>query len=151
MEQSIVFLFIQKSKVLLEYKKGDSGKYDAFYLPQGIIEERDRGHRHANDEEHALSRIIYEQFAGTVIPLQYEHIETLEKANHTSLSLFFVYSWEGDHPLYETKREERVGKLRWFQIDDALVASVDETQRAILKLAKEKIRIRSILLGRTYR
>lgn len=151
MGQRIMFLFIQKSKVLLEYKKSETGKYDFLHIPQGVIEERDRGHRHANDEEHALNRIIYEQFAGTVIPLQYEKVETIEDGSHASISLFFVYSWEGDHPLYVTKKEERVGKLRWFQIDDALVASVDETQRAILKLAKERIRIRSVLLGRTYR
>lgn len=151
MDQTIAFLFIRKSKVLLEYKRGGSGKYDVLQIPQGVIEKRDRGHRHANDEEHTLSRIIYEQFAGTVIPLQYEHVETLEDIGHTSLSLYFVYSWDGEHPLYEMKGKERSGRLRWFQIDDALVASVDETQRVILKLAKEKIRIRSVLLGRAYR
>lgn len=143
-----MFLFIQRSKVLLEYKKGESGAYDVLHIPQGIIEERDRGHRHASDVEHALSRIIFEKFAGTVIPLQYERIDT---SWETTDALFFIYSWEGDHPLRETKKPELSEKLRWFQIDDALVASVDQKQRAIFKLAKERIRIRSVLFGRTYR
>lgn len=151
MEQAIMFLFLQRSKVLLEYKKGEKGKFDLLSIPRGVVEERDRGLRHARDAEHALSRIIYEHFAGTVIPLQYEHIETLGSNGHGSLSLFFIYSWEGDHPMYETNKDERIGKLRWMQIDDALVASVNAEQRMILKLAKEKIRIRSVLLGRTYR
>jgi len=151
MEQAVMFLFLQRSKVLLEYKKGESGGFDVLSIPQGRIEERDRRLRHARDAEHALNRIIYEHFSGTVIPLQYEHIEMSESAGAGHLSLFFIYSWEGDHPMYETKRDERICKLRWMQIDDALVASVNTEQRAILKLAKEKIRIRSVLLGRSYR
>lgn len=151
MDQAILFLFLQKSKVLIEYKKGVNGKFDLLRIPQGIIEERDRGFRHARDAEHALSRIIYEHFAGTVIPLQYEQVEMSGDEPHATRVLFFIYSWEGDHPMYETKHDKRIGRFRWMQVDDALVASVDAEQRIILKLAKERIRIRSVLLGRTYR
>lgn len=151
MEQAIQFLFLQRSKVLLEYRKGEKGKFDMLRIPQGVIEQSDRGHRHARDAEHALSRIIYKHFSGTVIPLQYEQIEIPGDSKYAAIVLFFIYSWEGDHPMYETKNDKRIGMFRWMQIDDALVASVDVEQRVILKLAKEKIRIRSVLLGRTYR
>ena len=151
MVQSVAFLFLHKSKVLLSYRQTEHGMPVVFQIPQGEIEQRDRGHRHAGDDEHAMHRIIYEMFGGTVIPLQYELAGVFDDDPDRKVSLFFVYVWEGEHPLYEMKNGERIGRLRWFQVDDVLVGSTNVLQREMLRLAKEKIRIRSVLLSRTYR
>ncbi|MBI2443031.1 MAG: hypothetical protein HYV40_03955 [Candidatus Levybacteria bacterium] len=151
MKEIVFFLFIQKNKVLLQYTKGKSGKFEAVEVPHGDIEEKDRGKQHASEREHALHRLMYEQSQGTVIPLQYEMVEMIDdKKKNERVYVFFIYSWDGDHPIYATSNKERIARLRWLSVTEGLDAVTEVLDAKILKTAKEIIRVRSVLHGRVY-
>lgn len=146
MGRSVAFLFMRKRKVLLEYKKESNGRFETLQIPRGPIEDRDKGKESTSMRDHAFHRHIYEQYQGTVIPLQYECVATVDDKSHGgTIEAYFVFAWDGDHPVYGFKGKEHMSRLRWFFIDDAIVAIGDGIDAAILKQAKETIRIRSVL------
>jgi hypothetical protein len=149
MVEKVYFLFIQKNKVLLEYLKTESGKFDFLTIPSGQVKEYDKKHLLIDSIEHALLREIYKKFSGTVIPLQYElATEQHNSTDNVSAHVFFIYSWDGDHPSYIFENKEKTAKLRWFTVDDAIASVQEDTDRNILRLAKAMIRVKSILQRR---
>ncbi|MDP3941548.1 MAG: hypothetical protein Q8Q49_04535 [bacterium] len=150
MKQVISVLFIKKNKVMLRYVT-NSDTNAGPVIPRGNVLAEDKHIPATSEIEHALHRLIYNISKGTMIPLQYEFVRVLSEKNLDELTyVYFIYSWDGNESVSFFPDARHPGRLRFVTIDDALAAVTEETDRKILIMAKETIRIHSVLHNPLY-
>lgn len=142
MPDTFFFIFLQKKKILVRYRKTD-GRVATCALLEGHILAGDK-EQSLDGLENAFHREIYEQFKGTVIPLRYERVE-VQGENDLSQTVFFVFSWDGELPDYLVEGKEKIARLRFVLVDEALEEIVSPPAREVLGRVKEAIRINNLL------
>jgi hypothetical protein len=142
MSEAVVLLFIQKNSVLLASFVSEN-RLTYFFIPREIIDDKERQQKHY--VEHAMHKVVYRAFHGTVMPLQYELVDTLSSEEGVQSHLYFIYSWDGDLPTHIQEQGNTKAKLQWISIDKALELEQNENDKAVLSLAKESIRIKHLL------